>query len=173
VFEQPRRVPPWPSALLWGARCSWGWGWGSGERERETRGSSRPLRSTHPYTRLCRGCVIKRRGGRLGGAAPPWPRALLAESMGRIVSAGSFRRGFVWTVTPPKAVITRWSTTLSLKVNLPHAIDFRGLCGANLAPPSPPLAPRAPTDGKDLYEMSFNSKLSGHEVYYTMFLYYL
>ena len=27
---------------------------------------------------------------------------------------------------------TRWSTTLSSKVNLPHAINFRALCGANL-----------------------------------------
>ena len=27
---------------------------------------------------------------------------------------------------------TRWSTTLSSKVNLPHAIKFRALCGENL-----------------------------------------
>ena len=27
---------------------------------------------------------------------------------------------------------TRWSTTLASKVNLPHAINFRALCGANL-----------------------------------------
>ena len=27
------------------------------------------------------------------------------------------------------ALSTRWSTTLSSKVNLPHAIDFRALCG--------------------------------------------
>jgi len=26
---------------------------------------------------------------------------------------------------------TRWSTPVSSKVNLPHAIDFRALCGAN------------------------------------------
>ena len=30
------------------------------------------------------------------------------------------------------ARVTRWSTTLSLKVNLPHAINFRALCGANV-----------------------------------------
>jgi len=29
-------------------------------------------------------------------------------------------------------VTTRWSTTPSSKVNLPHAINFRALCGANL-----------------------------------------
>ena len=29
-------------------------------------------------------------------------------------------------------VPTRWSSTLSTKVNLPHAIGFRALCGANL-----------------------------------------
>ena len=27
---------------------------------------------------------------------------------------------------------TRWTTTLSAKVNLPHGINFRALCGANL-----------------------------------------
>ena len=27
---------------------------------------------------------------------------------------------------------TRWSSTLSLNVNLPHAINFRALCGADL-----------------------------------------
>jgi len=27
---------------------------------------------------------------------------------------------------------TRWTTTLSSKVNLPHAINFRAVCGANL-----------------------------------------
>jgi hypothetical protein len=27
---------------------------------------------------------------------------------------------------------TRWSTTLSSTANLPHAIDFRALCGSNL-----------------------------------------
>ena len=27
---------------------------------------------------------------------------------------------------------TRWSTALAAKVNLPHAIDFGALCGANL-----------------------------------------
>jgi len=29
-------------------------------------------------------------------------------------------------------VATRWTTTLSSKVNLPHEIDVRALCGANL-----------------------------------------
>ena len=29
-------------------------------------------------------------------------------------------------------VSTRWSTTLSSKVNLPHAINFRASCGADL-----------------------------------------
>ena len=49
-------------------------------------------------------------------------------------------------------VSTQWSTTLSLNVNLPHAIDFRDLCGANMDtqpsiflrkqnPPSPPASP--------------------------------
>ena len=32
---------------------------------------------------------------------------------------------------------TRWSTTLSSKVNLPHTIDFGALCGANLVTSTP------------------------------------
>ena len=32
---------------------------------------------------------------------------------------------------------TRWSTTLSSKVNLSHAINFRSLCGANLVTKHP------------------------------------
>ena len=37
---------------------------------------------------------------------------------------------------------TRWSTTLSSKVNLPHAINFRALCGANLVTLHPGVPPK-------------------------------
>ena len=33
---------------------------------------------------------------------------------------------------PPAQRATRWGTTLSSKVNLPHAIEFTALCGATL-----------------------------------------
>ena len=38
---------------------------------------------------------------------------------------------FSWEMTALFYMSTRWSTTLSLKVNLPHAIDFRAKCGVN------------------------------------------
>ena len=37
-----------------------------------------------------------------------------------------------WKTPESAPQITRWSTTLSSKVNLPHVINFRALCGANL-----------------------------------------
>ena len=40
---------------------------------------------------------------------------------------------------------TRWSSTLSSKVNLPHVINFRVLCGANVVACSPkPVRLRRP-----------------------------
>ena len=57
-----------------------------------------------------------------------------------LVSSGKTLRTFSFLHTrrephppPPlqnlRRLTTRWSTTLSSKVNLPHAIDFRALCG--------------------------------------------
>jgi len=37
-----------------------------------------------------------------------------------------------WFVRRNATPASRWSTTLSSKVNLPHAINFRAKCGANL-----------------------------------------
>jgi hypothetical protein len=35
---------------------------------------------------------------------------------------------------PPHTAITRWTTTLPSKVNLPHAINLSAVCGANDGP---------------------------------------
>ena len=45
--------------------------------------------------------------------------------------AGEIRRipsGFILTI----CIATQWTNTLSSKANLPHAINFRALCSANL-----------------------------------------
>jgi len=53
--------------------------------------------------------------------------------------------------TETRTDTTRWSTTLSLKVNLPHAINFRAVGGANLVTYHPRMLgqrnPRAPPSG--------------------------
>ena len=42
------------------------------------------------------------------------------------------KQAYSWVRVLEFDTSTRWSTTRSSKVNLPHAINFRTLCGANL-----------------------------------------
>jgi len=52
------------------------------------------------------------------------------------------QRSFLGSAPGPT---TRWTTTLSSKVNLPDPINFRALCGANLVT-YPPLSGRHPLE---------------------------
>ena len=53
--------------------------------------------------------------------------------------------GGVWSVGGGVYPPTRWSTTLSSKVNLPHAINLRALCGANLVTLQPKIEGTKPS----------------------------
>jgi len=56
----------------------------------------------------------------------PWSKTTFARALRRRhVRAGAPHR-------LPQHLPTRWTTTLSSQVNLPHAINFRASCGANL-----------------------------------------
>jgi len=52
----------------------------------------------------------------------------------RLAFRGEPLRFSAWGLPQPRleCIPTRWSTTLSSKVNLPHAINFRAFCSAKL-----------------------------------------
>jgi hypothetical protein len=52
---------------------------------------------------------------------------------------------------PYGSAAIRWSTTLSPKVNLPHAINLRALCGANLVTLRSNIEPRKPANSAVWY----------------------
>jgi len=58
---------------------------------------------------------------------------LRAHGVGCQVESFGFRvLGYFIMVQGVQHGSTRWSTTLSPKVNLPHAVDVRASCGANV-----------------------------------------
>jgi len=79
-----------------------------------------PIQLTNP------GRICTRKGTRPAGFVPG--RAGISQLYRHSGVVSPCRVEPVWGTHPP----TRWNTTLSSKVNLPHAINLRANCGASL-----------------------------------------